>query len=488
MFKNILVLFIVISSLVFGVPQSILASEEQQTLNQKIDQLLLTDSSILGGIVGVSIRDSATGKILYEHNGSTRLRPASNLKLITAASALSVLGKDHTFDTEMLMDGTINQGILKGNLYFKGKGDPTLLTSDLEQMVADLKEKELTEIQGNLIGDDSWFDEVRLSVDLPWSDETTYYGAQISAINLSPNDDYDAGTVIVEVKPSLKAGEPPTVSIKPSSSYLKLENRASTGKDDVENTLEVSRKHGENTIMIEGVIPKNGVRVKEWISVWEPSHYVIHHLNELLKAQGIILKGNILLGETPENASLLLSHSSMTLSELLIPFLKFSNNGHGEVLIKEMARVQKGEGSWEKGIEVVKEQIKKWGIDPSKVVLRDGSGISHVNLVSANDLTSLLHGIQNELWYDDFLQALPLAGTSDRLLAGTLLHRMNTVQHEAVVRAKTGTLTSVSSLSGYVHIDEERQYVFSIILNNLVDEDKGKQLEDRFIEILVNQS
>lgn len=467
------------------IPFSVFANLPSQTM-QQFDQLVSSAPSLTGGIVGVSVRDTSTGNIVYEHNGSTRLRPASNLKLVTAASALKVLGKDYTFNTELLTDGSINKEIIKGNLYFKGKGDPTLQVSDLEKMIQHLKDIGITQIEGNLYGDDSWYDGVRLSIDLPWSDESTYYGAQVSAITLSPNEDYDAGTVIVEVRPALNTGEPPNVSITPSTSYVTIENKAVTGKEKDQKTLEISRKHGGNTILIEGLIPEKGVRVKEWVSVWEPTQFVLHQFRKLLNEHGIVVKGEVGVSETPKNAEVFYTHSSMPLSELLIPFLKFSNNGHGEVLVKEMGRVMKGEGSWDKGLEVVNEQLSNWGLDPSTMLLRDGSGISHVNLISANDLSRLLHVIQNEVWYDEYLHALPLAGTSDRLLAGTLLHRMNNIPAATMVRAKTGTLTSVSSLSGYVHTQDGKGYIFSILLNNIVDEEKGKQLEDQLIEILAN--
>ena len=135
------------------------------------------------------------------------------MKLLTAAAALETLGTEYRFSTEVWANGRIEGNILQGDLFLKGKGNPTFVESDLDQFAKDLQACGIHQINGNLVGDDSWYDDVRLSQDLNWSDESNYTGSGVSALTLSPNNDYDAGTVMVEVPPSTKIGQPAILNL-----------------------------------------------------------------------------------------------------------------------------------------------------------------------------------------------------------------------------------------------------------------------------------
>lgn len=371
-------------------------------MNQRLDQFIKEEPKLQGALIGISIRSASSGEKIYEHFPNTRLHPASNMKLLTAAAALAVLGEDYRFQTELKMDGSLHRSSLRGNLYLVGKGDPTLLPADFEKLAVELRKQGITEINGDIIGDDTWYDDVRLSADLNWSDEHYYYGSQVSALTASPNEDYDSGSVIIEVIPGA-AGEVPAVHVSPATDYVTVINKAITAEEAEEDELIIVREHGGNTITVQGVIAAGEEVRKEWISVWEPTDYALDLFRQALKKQSTSWTGTVKTGKTPINAEKLFSHRSMPMAELLVPFMKLSNNGHGEILIKEMGKRVYGEGSWEKGIEVLKREMIRLGLDLDTMIIRDGSGISHCNLIPANELADLLYAVQGEKWFPAFL-------------------------------------------------------------------------------------
>ncbi len=462
------------------------AAGDREKWTERIERLLNEDPNLNGSIAGVSIRSAETGEIQYEHFANTRLRPASNLKLLTAAVALSVLGENYAFSTEILAKGKIKKGILQGNLYLKGKGDPTLLQKDFDQFALQLKDMGIKKIQGDVIGDDTWYDRLRYSVDLPWSDEQTYYGAPISALTLSPTNDYDTATVLLEVKPGRQLGKKAHVEFTPKAHPLKIVNQTKTVQENQETKVTFERDHTTNTVTIKGTISQSKKSVKEWIAVTNPTSYATEVFKQSLLDNGIKVKGKAMTGKTPQVANLLLSRKSMPLSQLLIPFMKLSNNGHAEVLVKEIGKNVYGTGSSEKGLQVIQTELGQFGIHSNQIVMRDGSGVSHMNLVTANQLSQFLVAVQKEPWFPVFYQSLPQAGSPEKMIGGTLRKRLKDKGLTGKVRAKTGSITSVSSLSGYVQTKNSGFVVFSILLNNLLDESQGKEIEDRIVRILAN--
>lgn len=438
-------------------------------LSKKLD-VLLADPKLQGGIKGVSVKNAETGESVYSHMSDIRLRPASNMKLLTGAAALEVLGPDYRFQTEVATTGKQKGSALHGDVYLIGKGDPTLLQSDLVKFAKQLKQQGIKTIQGDLFADDSWYDDDRYSQDLNWSDEFNYVGAQVSALTLSPNEDYDTGTVIVEVKPGAKAGALPDVSLTPATKTSVIVNKATTVGKEGKKTISIHREHGTNRIIVEGSIPVVATSSRSWTAVWQPSELVLDVFRNALKKEGIQVNGKKGLQRaiTPKNAKTLAIKKSMPLNEIFIPFMKLSNNGHAEMLVKEMGRVEKGEGSWNAGLAVMSETLEGLGIAKDTVLLRDGSGMSHKNLVSSETLTTLLVRAQEESWYPAFRESLPLAGEAERMVGGTLRNRLKGESTKGNVAAKTGSITGVSTLSGYVTTKKGTPLVFSIMINNYI--------------------
>jgi serine-type D-Ala-D-Ala carboxypeptidase/endopeptidase (penicillin-binding protein 4) len=437
-----------------------------------------------GAIIGISIRTQSDGEILYEHNGNTLLRPASNLKLFTAAAALNIFGPDYQFITEIYSDHDIEDHTLNGNLYIRGKGDPTLLPKDLDDFAKKIKHLGIKHIKGDIVGDESWYDDVRFSIDLPWTDEQEYYGAPISALTLSPDEDYDAGTILIHIKPGRAAGKKASIFSYPKSNLVKIKNEVFTTDKKGKKEIELEREHGTNSITIKGTIPVNAPLEKKWISIWDPATYTLDILYQHLIKNGISVDGVIRKGHIPENASKLFTHKSMPLKELLIPFMKLSNNGHAEILIKEMGKKVKGKGTWEAGLKVLEDELDNLGIDKNALILRDGSGISHVNLAPANEITQLLYQVQKKNWFPIFKDSLPVGGEDNRIVGGTLRYRMKEPPLKSNVFAKTGTIATVSTLSGYIQTKSGNEYIFSILINGLKDEDLGKLIEDNVLRII----
>lgn len=442
-------------------------SNEYEQLGKAIDRIL-QDKRLSGTTTGVSIRQASTGKVIYNHLGDTRLHPASSIKLLTGAVALEVLGEEFRFKTEVLSDGIIQGNVLHGDIYLKGKGDPTLLKEDFDALARNLKEKGIRQINGNLIGDDTWYDDERLSPDITWTDEPYYYAAQVSALTASPNKDYDSGTVIVEAFPNKTVGKSAVIKVYPETDVMTVINRSITVGRKVSRDITITRQHGTNNIIIEGTIPVESNSAREWITIWEPSFYALDLFEKALRGQGILFSKQplVTLRETSAKSVVLTSRESIPLKELFIPFMKLSNNGIAEVLAKEMGKSVHGEGSWQNGIKVIEEYAGEAGLNMDVIQLRDASGMSYISTISANELTRLLYEVQKEPWYDTFLASLPVAGNSDRFVGGTLRNRVNI---KGNVKAKTGRLLGVSSITGYAETKDGETMIFSILINNHIE-------------------
>lgn len=428
---------------------------------------IMADSRLAGSVHSVSIQNAATGTKVFGKNPDQAVTPASTLKILTAAAALETLGKNHRFKTEVLTNGQVSSGTLYGNLYLKGKGDPTLLEKDLDAFASVLAKRGVKRISGHLIGDDTWFDADRLSPGISKEDESYYYAAQISALTLSPNTDYDAGSVIVHAKAST-LGKPAAVSLAPATSIFQFINKSKTTAKGTRNTLKIERQYGTKKVYITGNAPIGNAGTKEWIAVSNPTAYALDVFKRSLKEKGItfVSTSRTVSGKAPSNARVLLAKQSMTLEQLMIPFLKLSNNTHAEILAKEMGKVKYGDGSWKSGIRVMREYGASVGLDMAKWKFEDASGMSHANKTTAAELNKLLLHVRSEPWYSSLLKGMPVSGASERMVGGSLRKRLAGTGVKGNVLAKTGSLDRVSALSGYAKTRDGEWLVFTMLTQN----------------------
>ncbi|WP_088286186.1 D-alanyl-D-alanine carboxypeptidase/D-alanyl-D-alanine-endopeptidase [Kineosporia sp. A_224] len=440
---------------------------------------ILADGRLAGSQKRVVVKDAVTGEVLYNRNGTVRGNPASNEKLLTSAAAMDLLGPAFRFTTSVSRTGTVSGGRLTGNLYLRGTGDPTTLAADYDRLAGAVAAAGITSVSGYLGVDDTAFDAVRLGPAWSWDNEPYAYSAQVSALTIAPDTDYDAGAVAVTVRPAAR-GSRPTVSFVPASTRYTVDNRATTGAAGSARTLRVVRAHGSNRFVVTGSVPAGGVASRRLLSIWDPSYVAADVFRAALAKRGIRFSAAPVLrrAATPTTATRIATDSSVTLATLLTKFLKLSNNGHAEALVKAIGRKQAGAGTWEAGTGAIRTWLAANGVVTSAIRMSDGSGLSRTDLLTANQVTNLLRAVRGKTWFPTWYAALPVAGRTDRLVGGTLRYRMGGTAAAGNVHAKTGSLTSVSALSGYVTTAGGRRLVFSVIITDFVAAGV-KDLEDR---------
>ncbi len=468
--RSIAVSLLAIAAFAAGVPSTgaVALPEDPAVANLAATlDAILADARLTGSQASVVVRDATTGDTLYDRNGSRRLLPASNTKLLTSAAALEILGEGYRFSTGVSTKAQQRGPALLGDIYLRGTGDPTLLQRDYDDLAAQVAAKGVRIVTGDLIADDTWFDSVRLGTSWGWDDQPFYYSPQVSALTVSPDTDYDMGNVIVKISPAPAAGQRPLVTVTPDTGYVTFDNRATTVAEGGADTISFERAHGTNKIIVTGTVPVDGTPTEDWSTVWEPTGYAADVFRRALKRHGVTVLGRDRLGvATPEGTRALAGHQSMTLAELLIPFLKLSNNGHAEVLTKAIGRKVSGQGTWPAGLAAMRTTIAAMGMDTATLRQSDGSGLTRFNLIPPLEIADLLLSARSKPWFPVWYSSLPIAGEADRFVGGTLRSRMRGTPAAGNVHAKTGSLTGASGLSGYVTDADGRPLVFSILLNN----------------------
>ncbi len=441
--------------------------------------------------VGIAVLDVDSGRLLYGKNDLAPLNIASNVKLFTTAAALALLGPEYRFKTVLSAERGADRSEYK-NLYLRGYGDPSMSTEDLWKLTLELSSRGIKRIKGDIIIDDSFFDDQRVGPAFEQKSQDNAYRAPQGAVSLNYN------AVSVRVQPGAGDGQQPRVALDPQSPYFVISNEARTVQSGrtsliIEAIEEKDAPPGrERTIIrVRGTIraSDSGVDVNKRVA--HPDLYAGSTLLELLTRRGIQVGGKVSRGTAPPTALLVDSHYSQPLGVLARSINKHSNNFMAEQVLKSLGADASGKpGSWQKGLQAVSRYLETLGIAPGKYQMVNGSGLFDSNRFTPTQVVVLLRAAYRDFRFAaDFVASLALAGAD-----GTIGHRMAGSVAERYVRAKTGTLSGISCLSGYAGAPAPGSQplrpplAFAVLVNDLGEDGSvqpAKRLQDAVVEALV---
>ncbi len=428
---------------------------------------LFTDPRFEHASWAADVRSLRTGEPLFSHHASRLMVPASNQKLLTTAVAAERLGWDYRFVTRVLTTGAIGaDGTLSGDLVVVGNGDPTINPRHAARWgVFDLWARTLAErgiriISGHLIGDDNAFAEPGWGDGWAWDDLQFGYGSPVGALQ------YNENQVEVMLGPGLIAGASAIISMAPLGSGLFVDHAVTTAPAGAETRVRISRVPGTVVLTITGQIALDAKPVTTFAAVENPTRLYVTALGEALARQGISVGGNVVdideLCAPPDtrSATELIVDLSPPLAEVVDVTLKWSRNGYAETLLLAMSPDSPATSA--QGLSSLGATLRGWGTREEDYLPHDGSGLSRYDYVTAEMLTWLLARVWADPKHRDLFRAsLPEAGVS-----GTLAERLKGTAAVGRVWAKTGTLSNVRSLSGYLMTRDEEPLAFSILAND----------------------
>jgi D-alanyl-D-alanine carboxypeptidase/D-alanyl-D-alanine-endopeptidase (penicillin-binding protein 4) len=431
-------------------------------------QSLFTAPEVRHAQWGVSFYSLSNTDTVYSLNAGQFMIPASNQKILTTAVAAERLGWDFRFTTRLLATGPLDDdGTITGDVVVVGSGDPTINPRHPErwrifdEWAAALRARGVKIINGSLVGEDNAFAEPGWGVGWAWDNLQYGYGAPPSALQ------YNENQVEVMIGPGIEAGTRAIISTAPYGSGLVIDHDVTTIAPDGETQIDIARIPGTAFLRVRGHIAAGAKPVTLTASVDNPTRLYLAALREALARHGIFVAGGIAdVDELPapprvDQATELVVDRSPPLTEIIDVTMKWSRNIYAETLLLAMAAP--GEpATGASGLRTMEETLRTWGIVPDTYLPRDGSGLSRYNYVTANALTGLLSYLwTNRVHAEPFQSTLPVAGVS-----GSLAARMKGTPAEGRVRAKTGTLSNVRTLSGYATTIDGETIVFSMMANN----------------------
>jgi D-alanyl-D-alanine carboxypeptidase/D-alanyl-D-alanine-endopeptidase (penicillin-binding protein 4) len=484
---------------------------------------------------GIDVVDLATGKTLFSQNAEQLFLPASNTKLFTTAAAVAIAGPEYRFRTTVEAEGRIDShGRLLGDLAIVGRGDPNISgralpyalktqrtpphTQILEEMADQVARSGLKIVDGDLIGDDTYYAFERYAEGWAVDDVQWVDGAPVSALTFNDN------VVFVNILPGDLPGDKALITVEPETGYYELDNRVVTSVAGVTKRVGIHRDPGSKKIVLWGSLPLGDAGMKEPLAIEDPAEFVAQLFRTLLERRGITIRGKARArhGESaqffdpiappakspapgidnpaanrpagiPETAGavaqsaatqsqnpfsatpaqrapeadlpstnkVLAEHFSTPLLDDIRVTNKTSQNLHAELALRLAGKLRGSGGSFEGGREAVKQFLLQAGLKEDEFAFLDGSGLSRRDLVTPAATVQLLIYAARQPWGAAFEESLPVSGVD-----GSLANRFQNTPAAGLIHAKTGSLSHVNALSGYGQTQRGRRFVFSIFCNN----------------------
>lgn len=477
-FQSVFILIIITNFSIVSFAQS--SSKE---VTKKINDIL-KDKFFTSSLAAIDVYDLSSKKLLYQKNNKLLLHPASNMKILTSAAGLKYLGSDYHFKTSVYYQGEIVDSVLYGHIFVVGGCDPDFTSDDLEVLTKSVKDLGIKKITGNIYGDITMTDSLFWGSGWMWDDDPSTDAPYLSSLNINDN----AVTVSCWFDDS---NNDVIVKSLPETDYVKYVKKF-TFFDSVQTYFTIDRDwiNRTNNFVISGNISsKNNARkssLSQSFNVFKPELYFLTLFKESLQRNTIQFSGELNFKPLTENANHIFTFAR-TYDSVIVNLNKTSDNLSTEMLLRAMAEKYFGKpASAVNGIKMIDSLIILCGLNPSDYRLVDGSGVSHYNLVSAELLIAVLkHFYYNEpKLFQILYNSFPIAGVD-----GSLQNRMKNSKAFNNLHAKTGTLSGVAALSGYVRNNKGNMIAFSILVQNYVGSAKqARDFIDAMCEILASSN
>ena len=456
------------------------SSEADTRLASEINKVIEADefASARWGVCVISLRD---GHVLYSRNADKLFTPASNMKIYTTAAALDLLGTDYRWRTSVYAQSEPDaNGTLKGDLTLYGRGAPDLVSHgnqkkpSLAQLADQLYARGVRRVQGDIVGDESYFRGNLFGDGWQWNDIQWYFGAEASALSI------DANEIDLNIVPASSAGEPAAVTLTNGNSYVQIVNNVSTVLRDVIPTVGIRRGLSDNQFVVWGEFPVGGKGFGARLSVHNPALWAATLFKDVLVARGIVVEGHVRHRDfrgpvserfDPQKAVEVASVASSTLGEIAAVTNKNSLNLNAELILRSLGRERgtmapeadehkmRERGDDEAGLAIIRLWLQHAGITTPHLALHDGSGLSRLNLITPEATARLLLTMSKSAAAGSFRYSLPVAGKD-----GTLGSRLKAVTGR--ILAKTGSLVYDNALAGYATSENGEEFAFAVICND----------------------